>query len=186
LLNGLDATSAAIDALPAYTDPRLLPDPSTLPRTYERLAGNAEKNPLNSWSHRTTITSANPINTRLAGRTIAVKDNVSIAGVPLTGGTFPELLTGKTEYPIPSIDAVVAKRVLESGGTIKGTTNCEHFSMSPLSFTSASGPVHNAWEKDTRQAGRLVAVVLPWLWVKYDRGERRMASLPMTRNLEKV
>jgi amidase len=79
------------------------------------------------------------------GRTIAFKDNVSIASVPLTGGTFPELLTGKSEYPIPQIDAVVVKRVLENGGTIKGSANCEHFSMSPLSFTSASGPVHNAW-----------------------------------------
>jgi amidase len=85
------------------------------------------------------------VDSRLAGRTVAVKDNVSIAGVPLTGGTFPELLTGKSEYPIPQIDAVVVKRVLETGGTIKGSANCEHFSMSPLSFTSASGPVHNAW-----------------------------------------
>jgi amidase len=153
LLNGLDATSAAIDALPAYTDPRLLPDPSTLPRKYERLAGDPERNPLNSWSHQTTITSANPLDTRLAGRTIAVKDNVSIAGVPLTGGTFPELLAGKSEYPIPSIDAVVTKRVLESGGTLKGTTNCEHFSMSPLSFTSASGAVHNAWRRGYTTGG---------------------------------
>ncbi|KAF2025553.1 amidase signature enzyme [Setomelanomma holmii] len=145
LLNGLDATSIAIDALPAYTDPRLLPDPSSLPRTYERLAGNAERNPLNSWSHQTTIKSKIPLSERLKDRTIAVKDNVSIAGVPLTGGTYPELLTGKSEYPLPEIDAVVVKRVLESGGTVKGSANCEHFSMSPLSFTSASGPVHNAW-----------------------------------------
>ena len=145
MLNGLDATSAVIDALPAYTDPRLLPDPSTLPRTYDRLAGNAEKNPLNTWSHRTTITASKPLDKRLDGKKVVVKDNVSIAGVPLTGGTFPELLTGKSEYPIPKIDAVVVKRVLESGGTLKGSANCEHFSMSPLSFTSASGPVHNAW-----------------------------------------
>jgi amidase len=145
LLNGLDATSAAIDALPAYTDPRLLPDSSTLPRTYVKLAGSAEKNPLNSWSHQTTITSSKPLDTRLSGRTVAVKDNVSIAGIPLTGGTFPELLTGHNEYPVPKIDAIVVKRVLESGGTIRGSANCEHFSMSPLSFTSASGPVHNAW-----------------------------------------
>jgi len=145
LLNGLDATSAAIDALPTYIDPRLLPDATTLPRTYHKLAGDVQKNPLNTWSHQTTIASKKPVDSRLAGKTVAVKDNVSIAGVPLTGGTFPELLTGKSEYPIPQIDAVVVKRVLESGGTIKGSANCEHFSMSPLSFTSASGPVHNAW-----------------------------------------
>lgn len=145
LLNGLDATSAAIDALPAYIDPRLLPDATTLPRTYQKVAGDVQNNPLNSWSHQTVIASKKSVDSRLAGKTIAVKDNVSIAGVPLTGGTFPELLTGKSNYPIPQIDAVVVKRVLESGGTIKGSANCEHFSMSPLSFTSASGPVHNAW-----------------------------------------
>lgn len=153
LLNGLDATSQLVEALPAYTDPRLLPDSSTLPRTYERLAGNAEKNPLNTWSHRTSITDPKPLDKRLEGRTIVVKDNVSIAGVPLTGGTFPELLTGKTEYPIPQIDAVVVKRVLESGGVLKGSANCEHFSMSPLSFTSASGPVHNVWLKGYTTGG---------------------------------
>jgi amidase len=145
LLNGLDATAQLIAGLPAYTDPRLLPEPSTLPRPWTKLAGDKGKNPLNTWSHQTTVVSEKPLDERLKGKTIAVKDNVSIAGVPLTGGTFPELLTGKSEYPVPQIDAVVVKRILESGATLKGSANCEHFSMSPLSFTSASGPVHNAW-----------------------------------------
>lgn len=145
LLNGLDATLTQLSTLPVYTDPRLLPDPTTLPRTFVKLGGDVAKNPLNTWSHQTQISSAQPLDTRLAGKAIAVKDNVSIAGVPLTGGTFPELLTGKKEYPIPEIDAVVVKRVLEAGAVVKGSANCEHFSMSPLSFTSASGPVHNAW-----------------------------------------
>lgn len=145
LLNGLDASANLIASLPAYTDPRLLPETSTLPRSYKKLAGNKEKNPLNTWSHQTTIKSLIPLDKRLEGKTIVVKDNVSIAGIPLTGGTFPELLTSKSEYPVPQIDAVVVKRILESRATLKGSANCEHFSMSPLSFTSASGPVHNAW-----------------------------------------
>jgi amidase len=139
--------------VPAYTDPRLLPDPSTLPRTFKKLAGNADENPLNTWSHQTSITSKEPQDARLRGRTVAVKDNVSIAGVPLTAGTFPELLTGKKEYPVPKIDATVVSRVLSSGATLRGSANCEHFSMSPLSFTSASGPVHNAWLKGYTTGG---------------------------------
>ncbi|KAF2641608.1 amidase signature enzyme [Massarina eburnea CBS 473.64] len=153
LLNGLDATSNAITSLPAYTDPRLLPAASTLPRTYEKLSGKPDKNPLNTWSHRTSITASNPSDVRLSRKTVVFKDNVSIAGVPLTGGTFPELLVGKPDYPVPGIDAVVVKRVLESGGVVKGSANCEHFSMSPLSFTSASGPVHNAWLKGYTTGG---------------------------------
>ncbi|KAF2661472.1 amidase signature enzyme [Lophiostoma macrostomum CBS 122681] len=155
LLNGLDATASLIAALPAYTNPRLLPDPSTLPRNFEKLGGDATRNPLNCWSHKTRIEcpDQNLINRRLNGKTLVVKDNVSIAGVPLTGGTFPELLTGKSEYPIPQIDAIVVKRVLESGATLLGSANCEHFSMSPLSFTSATGPVHNAWKRGYTTGG---------------------------------
>ncbi|PSN65496.1 amidase signature enzyme [Corynespora cassiicola Philippines] len=153
LLNGLDASISLIESLPAYTDPRLLPDPSTLPRSFKKLGGDADLNPLNTWSHQTEVKSAIPQDTRLAGKTIAVKDNVSIAGIPLTGGTFPELLGEKPEYPVPGIDAVVVKRALESGATVRGSANCEHFSMSPLSFTSASGPVHNAWLKGYTTGG---------------------------------
>jgi amidase len=172
LLNGLDATADLIANLPPYTDPRLLPEPSTLPRSYTRLAGDPIKNPLNTWSHQTHITSKHPLDNRLAGKTVVVKDNVSIAGIPLTGGTFPELLVGKPEYPIPEIDATVVKRVLESGGTIRGSANCEHFSMSPISFTSASGPVHNVWARgyttggSSSGCGAIVAVNVVNEWRK--------------------
>jgi amidase len=132
-------------SVPAYTNPGLSPDPSTLPRTCTKLAGNTEKNPLNTWSHQTTIKSTKSSDSKLAGKTIVVKDNVSIAGIPLTAGTFPSLLTSSPSYPVPEIDATVVSRVLSSGATLRGSANCEHFSMSPLSFTSASGPVHNAW-----------------------------------------
>lgn len=33
--------------------------------------------------------------------------------------------------------------MLEAGATIKGTTTCENYSLCPLSYSSASGPVHN-------------------------------------------
>jgi amidase len=151
LLNGLDATAAQVASLPTYHDPRLAPLPSTLPRKWEKL--DPKTNTLNAWSHRVNITSPTPESKKLAGKTIAVKDNVSVAGVPLTAGTFPELLTGKKEYPIPEIDAVVVSRVLKAGGTIAGSATCEHFSMSPLSFTSANGCVHNPWNRGYTTGG---------------------------------
>lgn len=94
---------------------------------------------------KTDITSTNALDYRLAGKRIVVKDNVSLAGVPLTGGTFPELFHGKAEPFIPEIDAIVVKRLLDSGATIVGSATCENFSMTPLSFTSATGPVQNPW-----------------------------------------
>jgi amidase len=62
-------------------------------------------------------------------------------------------LTGDKEYPISGIDAVVVARILEAGGTIVGTATCEHFSMSPMSYTSASGAVHNPWKKGWTAGG---------------------------------
>ena len=75
----------------------------------------------------------------LKGKTIAVKDNVSVAGVPMTGGTHPYHLSKDQPYPISTFDAPVISRVLEAGGTIIGTSTCENYCMSALSFTSASG-----------------------------------------------
>lgn len=98
-----------------------------------------------TYKDQTNITLPKPLDTRLAGRKIAFKDNVSIAGLPLTGGSFPEFLHGKPETYVPSIDAIVVQRLLQSGATVAGSATCEHFSMSPLSFSSASGPVHNPW-----------------------------------------
>ncbi|KIW02295.1 uncharacterized protein PV09_06442 [Verruconis gallopava] len=141
LLNSLDATIQQIADLPPYVDPRLLPEESTLPRTWSK----PTENPQNAWSHLTNITSSRPLDTRLAGKTVALKDNISIAQVPLTGGTFPEIFHDKPQVYVPQIDAIVVKRLLQSGATVAGSATCENFSMSPLSFTSATGPVHNVW-----------------------------------------
>ncbi|KAF2102548.1 amidase signature enzyme [Rhizodiscina lignyota] len=149
LLDSFDATAQQVADLPAWTNPELLPEAGTLPRKYWK----ESKNPLNAWSHRTEIKSSSPENNKLAGKTFAVKDNVSIGGLPITGGTFPELLVGKSEYPISEIDAVVVSRILQAGGIIAGSATCEHFSMSPLSWTSANGPVHNPWRKGYTAGG---------------------------------
>jgi amidase len=103
---------------------------------------------------------------------IVLKDNISISGIPLTGGTFPELFHGKPEFHVPTIDAVIVQRLLQSGVTIAGSGTCENFSMSPLSFTSATGPVHNPWLRGWTAGGSssgptaLVAVKQIQAWRK--------------------
>lgn len=149
LLNGLDATRKQIAELPEYEDPRLWPDATTVPRKWWK----EENNPLGGWSHRCQVVHASPSDKRLEGRSVAFKDNVSVASLPITGGTFPQLLNGGSEYPISKIDAVVVSRVLQSGGVVHGTAACEHFSMSPISFTSASGIVDNPWKKGYTTGG---------------------------------
>lgn len=60
-----------------------------------------------------TVKSTNPESDLLTGHTVAVKDNIALAGVRCTNGTD---LSGWT----PDFDATVVKRILDSGATIVG------------------------------------------------------------------
>ena len=73
----------------------------------------------------------------LAGKTVAVKDNICVAGVPMMNGS--RVLEGY----VPEIDATVVTRVLEAGGTITGKAACEDLCFSAGSHTCATGPIRN-------------------------------------------
>jgi amidase len=73
----------------------------------------------------------------LAGKRVALKDNVCLAGAPMLIGT--EFLEGYA----PEIDATIVERILDAGGEIAGKTVCEYYCVSGGSHTSASGPVQN-------------------------------------------
>lgn len=144
LLQSADVVMQRVQESADYVHPDLLPQPVVGDnRKYWKLSPN--DNPLNAWSHRCELVARNPANSLLKGRTIAIKDNISVGGLPTTIGTFPRLVAKNGEYPISPIDATVVSRILSAGGTIKGTSTCENYSASPLSFTSANGPVHNPW-----------------------------------------
>ncbi|NIT98147.1 MAG: amidase, partial [Actinobacteria bacterium] len=73
----------------------------------------------------------------LAGKRIALKDNVCLAGVPMMNGA------STLEGYVPEIDATVVTRILDAGGTIVGKAHCEYFCLSGGSHTNATGPVEN-------------------------------------------
>jgi amidase len=82
----------------------------------------------------------------LSGRTVAIKDNIVVAGIPMMNGSRA------VEGFIPSRDATVVERLLAAGATIAGKSVCEDLCCSGSSFTSASGPVRNPWDT-TRETG---------------------------------
>ena len=105
---------------------------------YPRTPGyrpSAEENPLNAWYVKTDIQGAS--SGKLKGKTVAIKDNVCVAGVPMMNGS--STLEGFT----PNIDATIVTRLLDAGAVIKGKSHCELFCLSGGSHTGALGPVHN-------------------------------------------
>ncbi len=105
---------------------------------YPRTPGyrpSASENPLNAWYVKTHIEGAPE--GKLKGKTVAIKDNVCVAGVPMMNGS--STLEGYT----PNLDATIVTRLLDAGAVIKGKSHCELFCLSGGSHTGALGPVHN-------------------------------------------
>ncbi|MCW2540248.1 MAG: Amidase, partial [Frankiales bacterium] len=72
----------------------------------------------------------------LAGKTMAVKDCIAVAGVPMTNGGRRQPVL------VPTEDAVVIERLLDAGVTITGKTNLEDLGWG-LGEGSAYGPARN-------------------------------------------
>lgn len=101
-------------------------------------------NPYNAWYVTCEITgnSAGP----LAGRTVAVKDNTAVAGIPLMNGS------ATMEGYVPRRDATIVTRMLAAGATVVGKSVCEDLCFSGGSHTSRTGAVRNPWD-ETRSTG---------------------------------
>lgn len=95
----------------------------------------AQENPYNAWYVKTSVKGA--ARGKLRGKTVVLKDNIMLAGVPMMNGA------STLEGYIPEIDATVVQRILDAGGEIVGKAHCESFCLSGGSHTNATGAVHN-------------------------------------------
>jgi amidase len=95
----------------------------------------AHEDPLNAWVTRCRV--AADADGPLSGVEVALKDNVSLAGVEMTCGST--LLSGF----VPRIDATVVRRLLDAGATITGKTNMEALALSASGELSDHGAVLN-------------------------------------------
>ena len=94
-----------------------------------------EENPLGAWYVRTDLQGdgAGP----LAGRSVAIKDNIFVAQVPMMNGA--SIMEGF----MPEFDATVVTRLLDAGAAITGKAVCEFLCVSGASVTASTGVVRN-------------------------------------------
>ena len=123
------------------------PGPDLLPVKYPRAGGvrpPPDDNVLNAWAQRCDIAPAD--GGILAGKRVAIKDTVCVAGVPMRNGS------ATLEGYVPDVDATIVTRILDAGGRIVGKAVCEDLCFSGASHTSVTGPVLNPHDT-TRSAG---------------------------------
>jgi amidase len=148
LLSGMLAAYDAVDTVE-------VPRPEQRYPRGEVSFPSAEEDPAHAWYVKVRIEGA--ASGPLRGRTVAIKDSIMIAGVPMMNGA------GLLEGFVPDVDAEVVTRVLDAGATIVGKTACEYFCLSGGSHTNAHGPTHNphrhGWSAGGSSSGSAVAVV---------------------------
>ncbi|MBI5869182.1 MAG: Asp-tRNA(Asn)/Glu-tRNA(Gln) amidotransferase subunit GatA [candidate division Zixibacteria bacterium] len=107
----------------------------------DRIAARREVNAyINVTGDMATIAAASSDQSRnlpLAGIPIAIKDNITLEGVPCTCGSR------MLENWIAPYDATVVERLKAAGAVILGKTNCDEFAMGSSNENSHFGSVQN-------------------------------------------
>ena len=139
-IRGLLSSYDRLDALSGSTQKQL--------KINGYLPSRAE-NPYNAWAWKCSIRFGNRRlkNKKLIGKKIAIKDNILVANLPLRNGS--QMFEGY----VPSINATIVSRILQSGGEVAGKSTCENLCTSGGSHTSYPRPVNNPHDPDYMAGG---------------------------------
>ncbi|CAK7231553.1 hypothetical protein SEUCBS140593_007964 [Sporothrix eucalyptigena] len=151
----LSALDEAAQHMLQFDDYQQTVDLELYPRTDIHIPEDTDRG---GWATKATVVCTRPTSKLLSGRTVALKDNIALAGVRCLNGT--PAVDGEW---IPTIDATVATRILDAGATILGKAACENGCFGGVSDTACTGPVENPWAAgystggSSSGSGRLVA-----------------------------
>ena len=115
-----------------------MPEPREPLRYRDRDPGyrpSPQEDPFNAIVRRCTLKGAHT--GRLAGKRFGLKNNISVAGMPMSCGSL--VLDGY----VPETDATIVTRLLDAGAEIVATLNMDNFAFSGAGDTSAQGAVLN-------------------------------------------
>ncbi len=102
---------------------------------------------LGAFVHVDPSAAVQPASGVLAGRLVAVKDNIAVEGAPWACGS------GTRRGHPSAVDAEVVRRVRAAGGRVIGTTNLDELAMGASTETSAYGPTLNPWDHSRTPGG---------------------------------
>lgn len=143
LLAVFDESAQEIMAMPDYIPPV---DLERFPRNDVQEV-TKENNTHGAWAWRCSIKDAKANDGPLSGKTLVLKDMISVKDVPMLMGT--EFVSGFT----PNTDATVTTRILEAGGHILGKAVCENLCHSGTSHSAPTGVVENPYCKGYSAGG---------------------------------
>ncbi|MEA3055568.1 MAG: allophanate hydrolase, partial [Actinomycetota bacterium] len=89
------------------------------------------------------ITTVEPVegNGPLSGMTLAVKDNIDVAGVPTTAACPAYAYT-------PSVSAPVVQRLVDAGAAVIGKTNLDQFATGLTGTRTPHGPCRSVLDPE--------------------------------------
>ena len=139
LMPAMFATLDALDDVPVAGVAVKYPDRDSGSRP------DAGSDPLNAIIRRCSVKGA--ASGKLAGKRIGIKDNISVAGVPMTCGS------SVMEGYVPAADATLVTRILDAGGNIVAKLNLDNFAFAGAGDTSSFGPTRNPHNPDFLAGG---------------------------------
>ncbi|HEX3409170.1 MAG TPA: amidase [Candidatus Binataceae bacterium] len=139
LMPAMFETLDALDRMPLAEQPLKYPDrdPGSRPEP--------KSDPFNAIIRRCSVKGAN--SGKLAGRRVGIKDNISVAGIPMTCGS------SVMEGHVPTADATLVSRILDAGGHIVAKLNLDNFAFAGAGDTSSFGPTRNPHNLDFLAGG---------------------------------
>ena len=115
---------------------------------YTRTTGHrptSDENPYGGWAWKCSI--RGPEGGPLTGRSVALKDVISVAGIPLQQGS------AVMRDFVSDNDATIVTRLLDAGAEVTGKATCENFCFSGSSNTSFPEPVRNPHDPSRMTGG---------------------------------
>jgi amidase len=151
-----DYAKIVADTLALIAGVEEMPTPQLPPREYEytdRGPGyqpDDEEDPYNAWITKCTVEGAD--SGPLSGKTVGLKDNISLAGIELTNGS--DVMEGY----VPAVDATAVRWLLDAGATITGKNNMMAFSLGESDYGAPENPAAPGYSIGGSSSGTAAAV----------------------------